>query len=77
MKTEKELNKDILKITLIIKSQYPELSKFIEEMPATISDSKAAEITIENLQIYHDSLEALVKEYSETHAAKSTIKPAL
>jgi hypothetical protein len=76
MKTEQQvnvelqLNKDILKITLIIKSQYPELSKYMEEMPDTIPNSRTPEITLRNLQSYYDSLQAIVKEYSETHTAK-------
>ena len=36
MKTEKELNADILKKTLMIQEKFPELSKYIEEMPITI-----------------------------------------
>lgn len=75
--TELQLKEDILKITLVIKSQYPELSKYIEEMPDTIPASKTPEITPRNLQTYYDSLQALVKEYSETHAAKAQLKPVL
>ncbi|MFT4757655.1 MAG: hypothetical protein ACI91R_002312, partial [Vicingaceae bacterium] len=31
MKTEKETNTDILKLSLLIKKDYPELSKYIDE----------------------------------------------
>ena len=75
VETEQQLNADILKITLTIKSQYPELSKYIEELPVTIPDKQTPEVTPRNLQTYYDSLQALVKEYSETHAAKAKIKP--
>ena len=36
MKTIKELDAAILEITLKIKEQYPELSKYMLEMPDTI-----------------------------------------
>ena len=36
MKTEAELNADILKVTMTIKDEYPELSKYISEMPVTV-----------------------------------------
>lgn len=38
MKTEKELNEAILKITSKIHSEYPELSKYLSEIPITIPD---------------------------------------
>jgi hypothetical protein len=77
MKTEHQLTDDILKITLIIKGQYPELSKYIEEMPDTIPDKKKPAVNTKNLQTYYDSLLSLVKEYSETHQAKTQLKPVL
>ena len=36
MKTEKQLNSEILEITMKIQDQFPELSKYIAEMPITI-----------------------------------------
>ena len=42
---EKEWNSKILKITLQISEQYPELSKYLEEMPVTIPVDKKPEIT--------------------------------
>jgi len=67
MKTEKELNDDILKITLKIKEQFPELSKYILEMPVTIPDMENPKINIKILQDYYDSLEVLLKNYTENH----------
>ena len=63
MKSEQELNADILKITMCIKDNYPELSKFIEEMPVTIPDVHNLEITRKNLSTYYDSLKAMVSGY--------------
>jgi hypothetical protein len=41
---ENELNEKILKITMRIKEQYPELSKYLNEMPITIPDEKDPEV---------------------------------
>ncbi|MEK6614983.1 MAG: hypothetical protein AABZ32_02560 [Bacteroidota bacterium] len=60
IETEKELNAKILKITMKIKDQYPELSKYIEEMSVTIPDEKYPEITLKNLKAYYDSLNSLL-----------------
>lgn len=67
MKTEEELNADILRITLAMKSQFPELSKYIEEMPVTIPDVNNPEITLKNLKEYYDSLENIFKKYVPNH----------
>ena len=67
MKTEKELNDDILKITMKIKSEFTELSKYLEELAVTIPDTEDPEINIKHLQNYYDSLEALLKKYETNH----------
>jgi len=64
---EKDLNSKILEITLKIKDQYPELSKYIEEMPVTIPDEKKPEITLKNLQAYFDSLNDVLSKYLLEH----------
>ena len=69
MKTEAELNGAILKITMKIQEKYPELNKYISEMPLTIPDSGNPEINIQKLQEYYDSLTALVNKYSPTHGS--------
>ena len=69
MKTEKELNNDILKITLTIQEKFPELSKYIAEMPVTISDIDNPEINIKNLKDYYDSLDNLLKKYATSHSS--------
>lgn len=70
MKTEKQLNSDILEITMKIKEEYPELSKYILEMPVTIPIIKNPEVTRKALQEYYDSLDILLKDYIEDHAKK-------
>lgn len=67
MKTEQELNADIMNITLVINEKFPELTKFIEEMPVTIPNSKTPEVNIIQLENYYHSLMTMVNEYSATH----------
>lgn len=67
MKTEVQLNADILKITLMIRKQYPELSKYISEMPVTIPNVETPEINAKILKDYYDSLEAVMKNYAQNH----------
>ncbi len=64
-KTTQEFTDKILKITEKIKDQYPELSKYLEEMTITIPDEKYPEITIKNLQEYYESLISLLNRYVE------------
>ena len=66
MATEKELNAAILQKTLMIQEKFPELSKYIEEMPITIPVDNP-EITRKNLTDYYDSLDNLIEKYAENH----------
>ena len=67
MKNEMELNKDILRITLLIQEQFPELSKYIVEMPVTIPNTNDPEINLKALNDYYDSLSVLLTEYADKH----------
>lgn len=63
MKTSIELNNEILENIRIINADFPELIKYIDEMPVKnylISDSK---ISNENLNLFNDTLESLWKKY--------------
>jgi hypothetical protein len=67
MKTEKELNDAILTITMKIRNDYPELSKYLSEMPETIPDVTNPEINIKTLTDYYESLQNLLKKYVPNH----------
>ncbi|MFV8345792.1 hypothetical protein [Flavobacterium sp. ZB4P13] len=67
MKTEKELNEAILKITMKIRNDYPELSKYLSEMPVTIPDISNPEINSKTLTDYYESLENMLKKYIPNH----------
>ena len=67
MERVKQLNERILKTTMMITEKYPELTKYITEMPVTIPDEEDPEITIKNLKEYSDSLDNLLKKYVSTN----------
>jgi hypothetical protein len=71
---ENEWNAKILTITMKIKDQYPELSKYLTEMPETIPDEKDPEITLKNLKVYFESLNSLLNKYILEQAVKSETK---
>lgn len=64
---EADLNSKILKITLIISEQFPELSNFIEEMPVTIPNKENPDITLDNLKNYYESLSLMLHKYKSEH----------
>ncbi len=66
MKSKTILTKDIISITLEIAENYPELSKYLEEMPEEIKFSDK-NITATNLSVYYNSLDTLLEDYSLSH----------
>lgn len=71
LKAEKKINEAILKVTLKIKEQFPELSKYILEMPITVPNMNNPKMSIKALRDYYKSLEVLFKNYSENQVAHS------
>jgi len=65
MKTKTDWEQEILKITTTIRQQFPELSKYIREMPQNNSEKNG--VSLKNLEEYYDSLEELVNNYENTH----------
>lgn len=72
MKTKKELEEHISNIIVKIHGEYPELSKYIIEMPLTGTENESG--IIKNLENYYHSLEELVAKYAKTHEAAATQK---
>jgi hypothetical protein len=72
MKTKSELNKEILETASDIQVNYPELSKFVDEMTITIPDKETPEINASTLKNYNDSLQAMTKGY--TRASNNRIQ---
>ncbi len=67
MKTEKELNSDILKMTMKIREAYPELLKYMSEMPFKISYALNNTLNLIALSDYYDSLHTIYKKYAINH----------
>ena len=67
MKSLKKINADILKITMEIQNSYPEIAKYLNEMPVTLPDLKDPLINRKAMQDYYDSLCVLLKKYSTNH----------
>lgn len=65
MKSKIELEQDIIKIINTIHNDYPELTKYISEMPD--KDSGDDNVNTKNFEVYYQSLVDIVKKYSNTH----------
>jgi len=68
---KKVLNSRILQVSMTISHQYPELHKYLEEMPWTVPVDKKPEITLQNLRTYYETLNALLKKYIKEHPHNS------
>lgn len=68
-KTKKEWDQEITNITATIQKDYPELIKYIDEMP--IEDAGKDEISTKNLEEYYHSLKDLVNKFAQTHIGKT------
>ena len=64
----RDLNLKIMRVTQEIRDHYPELTKFLEEMPLTIPDELNMEITLQNLKSYYDSLNSVLNNYISEQA---------
>jgi hypothetical protein len=72
--TEKDITEAILKITMTIKENFPELSKYIEEMPVTIPNAVHPHINTKILKDYYDSLYELLRKYMMEHPVPVEVK---
>lgn len=60
---------DIINITMKIHQDYPELSKYIKEMPVKDFNS-GKDVSVDNLVDYRNSLIMMLKKYAVTHIGK-------
>lgn len=70
MKTSDQLVLNISNITSKINQEYPELSKYIVEIPLKVS--KNPTIENKNLKEYYDSLVGILSEYEKTHTVSKS-----
>jgi hypothetical protein len=64
---EKEINEKIMKVTMVINENFPELSKYLNEMPITIPTENNPEINVKNLEKYYETLVGLFRKYVAEH----------
>jgi hypothetical protein len=65
--TKENLNAKIMEVTLTIEEHYPELSKYLEEMPETIPTEENPEISLNHLRSYYESLILMLNKYKLNH----------
>jgi len=70
MTTYKSIMADILNTTMQIQEQFPELTKFIPEIPVSMPVNSDQDVTLKSLKEYHDSLKKLLENYSSQHDAE-------
>jgi hypothetical protein len=66
MNRETELTNKIISLTMMMGIRYPELSKYIDEMPITIPIETHPEVNSENLENYHNSLLSMLDGYKSS-----------
>lgn len=74
MKTKAGIEKDIINISLKIHREFPELSKYIAEMPEKQSGKTFNLIRTKDFKDHYNSLLGLLSEYAKTHVAKNDKK---
>jgi hypothetical protein len=67
MKTEVQLNQEILETTTMIRNEYPELIKYLDEIPVTIAVDNSQEMNIKALTDYAQSLKNIIIKYGVRH----------
>jgi hypothetical protein len=71
METKSHINNKIMALTMKIQEEYPELSKYISEMPITVPNIEDPAINIDSLNEYYNSLNDLLSKYSKSHDSDS------
>lgn len=67
MESQNGLNKEILITTTKIQEEFPELTKYLDEMPVPCSDMTVSGINPKNLTEYYDTLNELLNSYAKVH----------
>lgn len=65
--TKAELEQDILQITMKIHTEFPELAKYIAEIPENVSGNTTNVLDTRSFQEYYHSLEEILEKYAQTH----------
>lgn len=63
MDTVEDLNEKITKLTMVINENYPELSKYLGELPVTNPIIENPEVNLEQLSDYYETLVTWFRSY--------------
>ena len=74
MESETELNTKIMAITMQIQNEFPELSKYLNEMPVTIPVIENPVMNNTVLNHYYESLLRMLTTYKLEMTEKETLK---
>lgn len=66
-KQEKEIDAKILEVINKINKKYPELTKYINEIPTFERDNNTPDITLKQLNGYYESLCSILMKYGAEH----------
>ena len=67
METQNNLNYNILLITLKIQKEYPELIKYMNEIPVNFLSNSEKGVTNNEIKGYLDTLNNLIETYAKEH----------
>jgi hypothetical protein len=70
MKNLNKLMQDIIELTTVMETKYPELYKFLDETPLIIGKHPEKEIDTTDLKSYLSTLKDQLEEYIKTHNRK-------
>lgn len=67
MRTLQDIEDQIIRLTLSIKVNYPELYATLDENPITIPSKTNPELDKKAMEDYLESLKQILKQYTKTH----------
>ncbi len=67
MKTLQLLMREILELTTLIETEYPELYKTLDETPVDLGSPNSDTVSHKDLCLYLETLRNLLKKYIEEH----------
>jgi hypothetical protein len=67
MKTIQDIENQIIRLTMSIKFNYPELYATLDENPITIPSEIHPDMNISIMEDYLESLKQILKQYIKTH----------
>ncbi|WP_296381548.1 hypothetical protein [Winogradskyella sp.] len=70
MKTLLDIENQIIRLTLSIEVNYPELYTTLDENPITIPSKAHPDMNIKIMEDYLESLKQILKQYIKTHNKK-------